>query len=171
MSGELLTKLTVWAAVTAYSVACAGTLLVRAGEPRPSWIRWAWTIGLCLFLLHVCCAFGFYHSWSHADAYSETARQTAAMTGMHWGGGLYFNYLFATLWLADVAWLWIAPDSHARRPRMISTVFHGFLFFLVVNGTVVFIHGPMRWYGLVLCGALVGFWLRRWRAFRALAIS
>lgn len=159
--GELLTKLTVWAAVTAYSIACAGILLARTGEPHASWIRWVWTIGLCLFLIHVGCAFGFYHGWSHADAYRETARQTAAMTGMHWGGGLYFNYLLATLWLADVVWLWIAPDNHSRRPRMISAAFHSFLFFLVVNGTVIFVHGPMRWYGLVLCVALVVLWFRR----------
>src|SRR5687768_15263236 len=54
--------------------------------------RWLWTIACLALLAHVTCAFAFYHQWSHAAAYRHTAEQTAAMTGMNWGGGLYFNY-------------------------------------------------------------------------------
>lgn len=155
-TGEFLTKLTVWLALTAYAWACAGLL---SGD-RSNGIRIVWSVGCAIFLAHVACAFGFHHGWSHADAYRQTARQTAAMTGMNWGGGLYFNYLFAALWLGDVVWWWLSPSSHARRARLVGAALHGFLFFLVVNGAVVFVRGPMKAYGLFLCVSLLVLWWR-----------
>ena len=32
------------------------------------------------------------HDWSHAAALEHTANQTQDVVGVHWGGGLYFNY-------------------------------------------------------------------------------
>jgi hypothetical protein len=86
--GELLTRLTIWLALLAYA-AGAGTLLLA--RSRPSWLtraRWMWTCGCGFFLAHVVCAFSYYHGWSHAAAYRETARQTGEMTGLRWGGGI-----------------------------------------------------------------------------------
>ncbi len=91
-------------------------------------------------------------------AYRETARQTGELTGFHWGGGLFLNYLLGVLWLADVVWWWMTPASFARRPRGLVLAWHGFLYFMVVNGTVVFGSGPVRWFGLLLCGGLVVLW-------------
>src|SRR5258708_31308395 len=56
--------------------------------------RGLWTLGCLLLWAHVACAFAVYHHWSHDDAYARTARETAEMIGVDWGGGIYFNYLF-----------------------------------------------------------------------------
>jgi hypothetical protein len=159
--GEFLTRLTIWVALCAYAVG-AGTLLLARG--RPQWVaraRCIWTLGCAFFLAHVFCAFSFYHQWSHAAAYRETARQTAEMTGLHWGGGIFLNYAFAAAWLADVLWWWLAPADFVRRSPRISRVWHGFFFFMVFNGTVVFGNGPVRWLGGLICIALAGLWRRR----------
>ena len=165
--GELLTKLSIWLAVVAYGFG-AGLQLCAHGRPR--WLdgaRWAWTAGCGLFLAHVFCAFGYYHHWSHAAAYRETARQTAALTGWRWGGGLYFNYVFAAAWLADVLCWWLAPASFIRHSRGLSALWRGFFFFMVFNGTLVFGHGPVRWLGVIVCGSLALLWWRRGKTIAA----
>src|SRR5437016_5284995 len=107
--GEWLTKGTIWLALCFYGMGAAG--LLASGHPaRLNRARWTWTFACTLFLAHVICAFSYYHAWSHAAAYRETARQTAELTGWQWGGGLYLNYLVALVWLADVLWWWLAPE-------------------------------------------------------------
>src|SRR5262245_656128 len=86
--GEFLTRWTVRIAVVLYVAA----LLSRRFSWR--WARGAWTAGCVLYLLHVVAAFHYYHHWSHDAAYESTARQTADVVGVHWGGGLYVNYAF-----------------------------------------------------------------------------
>ena len=163
-TGELLTKLSIWLAVLAYVI---GTGLILETRVRPSLkhaSRWVWTVGCAFFLVHVLCAFTYFHHWSHEAAYRETARQTAALTGLHWGGGLYFNYVFAFAWLADVLWWWLAPASFATRPCWLNGAWHTFLFFMAFNGAFIFVHGPIRWFGLLLCLAVAISWLRYWRS-------
>lgn len=164
--GEFLTRVSIWLALFAYTVG-AGMLLGRPDARRLVYARWVWTCGCVLFLAHVACAFSYYHDWSHAAAYHETARQTGDLTGWHWGGGLYWNYLFAAAWLADVLWWWLAPESFARRSPRLSAIWHGFFFFMVFNGTVVFGHGPVRGLGAVICSGLAGLWW--WRRRGAIA--
>lgn len=161
MPGELLTRATIWLALWAYALSVSTMLLSRQ---RPEWVkkaRWTWTIGCAFYLAHVACAFGYYHRWSHAAAWSETARQTAAVAGFSWGGGLLFNYLFTLLWLADVLWWWLAPERFARRSTRLTAVWHGFFFFMVVNGTVIFGRGPVRWFGAVICIWLAWLWWQK----------
>ena len=158
--GELLTRAAVWLALFAYAIG-VGTMVFARG--RICWLadaRRAWTVGCLFFLAHVGCAFGFYHGWSHASAYRETARQTGAVTGFRWGGGLFINYLFAVAWSADVLWWWLASGSFARRSRWLARIWHGFAFFMVFNGTVVFGSGPVRWLGALICAALAALWWR-----------
>ncbi|HEV7867207.1 MAG TPA: hypothetical protein VGO90_05965 [Chthoniobacteraceae bacterium] len=160
-SGELLTRLTIWLALGGYVIG-AGMLLFAQHQPR--WrlrARWAWTFGCAFFVAHVVCAFSSFHHWSHAEAYRETARQTGEMTGIHWGGGLFLNYLFGVAWLADVSWWWLAPESLARRSSLLAGCWHGFAFFMVFNGTVVFGNGPVRWFGLLISASLLGLWMRK----------
>ena len=161
-TGELLTKLTVWLALAAYAGATA--FIVRSPSPRA---RWLWTLGCALSLAHVLCAFGFFHHWSHAAAYHETARQTRELIGWDWGGGLFVNYLFTVVWFADVLWWWLAPAGHAHRSPAVTVLIHGFFFFMVFNGTVVFGHGPVRWYGAVICGTVACLWARYFHLRRA----
>jgi hypothetical protein len=65
----------------------------------------------------------------------------------------------AALWSADTAWWWAAPDHHRSRPRAVTAGLHAFLFFMVFNGAFVFVRGPLRWLGLVLCLAVAGLWV------------
>ncbi len=160
LNGELLTKLTVWLALGGYAL---GAALLRLARARRRWLAWArvmWTIGCAFFLAHVACAFAFFHGWSHAAAYRETARQTAGMTGVNWGGGLFLNYLFALAWLADVLWWWLAPENFARRPRALTVAWQGFFFFMVFNGTIVFGKGPVRWFGAAIGVGLALLWVK-----------
>jgi hypothetical protein len=140
-------------------------MLLVANE-RPTVLRrarWVWTIGCGCFLAHVAGAFAYFYHWSHAVAYRETARQTAELTGLHWGGGLYLNYLFALGWLIDVLWWWLAPERFARRSRKLTALWHGFMFFMVFNGSVIFGRGPVRWLGAIVCAGLAGLFSRQRR--------
>jgi len=102
-SGTFLTRLSIWLALCGYTIA-AGILLSAPCRPfRLAYARRAWTFGCAFFLAHVIYAFASYHHWSHAAAYRETARQTAALTGWDWGGGIFINYLFGLAWLTDVS--------------------------------------------------------------------
>ncbi|HEV3005325.1 MAG TPA: hypothetical protein VGX78_12740, partial [Pirellulales bacterium] len=107
--GELATRWTVRLALAGYFL--GGALRAENRTPRGRLIgRIAWTLGCLFYLAHIACAFHVYHGWSHAAAYRHTAEQTAALTGWNWGGGIYFNYLFTVVWLADaIAW-WCCRD-------------------------------------------------------------
>ena len=163
--GELLTRLTVWLALCGYAAGAAMLLLARG---RGHWLaraRWAWTFGCLCFLAHVASAFAFYHGWSHAAAYEETARQTADRTGHHWGGGIFLSYLFSALWLGDVLWWWLAPSAFVRRSSRLTAAWQGFFFFMVFNGTVVFGKGPVRGFGVLISVGLAALcWNTRRRA-------
>ena len=114
-------------------------------------------------MIHVACAFAFFHNWSHDRAYAHTAAQTQDIVGWEWGGGLYFNYLFTAAWIADVVRQWLRLDNSVRSSRMLGIAVHCFLAFMVVNATVVF--GPpfWKWIGagtVVAAGLLCWFRLR-----------
>src|ERR1035438_9442710 len=140
--GELLTRWTIRIAMALY----VASLATRAIAPRYS--RIAWTAGCGVYLLHVACAFEYFHHWSHAEAYAFTAQQTAAVVGLDWGGGLYVNYAFTLIWLADVCWWWADPPRYLARPRWIDLGVHGFLGFVAFNATVIFASGFSRWFGV-----------------------
>lgn len=121
--------------------------------------RAVWTLGCLLYLAHVLCAFQFYHHWSHREAYAETARRTAELLGWNSGVGLYFNYAFTLGWLADVVCWWAAPARRLARPRWLSLIWQGFFLFMVVNATIVFETGLVRWFGVAGCAALAAAWV------------
>jgi hypothetical protein len=162
-NGEFLTRLSIWLTLIAYVFAAGWMMQSRNRDDLRNRARTAWTLGCAFFLIHVISAFSFFHHWSHAEASRETARQTAALTGWHWGGGIYFNYVFAAAWLGDVLWWWLAPQSFARRPTWLSATWHGFFFFMVFNGAIVFGHGPVRILGVLICLVLVALWMRNRR--------
>lgn len=158
--GEVLTKLTIWIAVAGYFAGAAAYALSRGRRKWDSFARLAWTAACAALLGHVACAFHFHHGWSHAAAYRDTARQTAEVFRLEWGGGLYVNYALAALWVADVCWWWgRGLRAYRRRPWPLVVAWHAFLLFIVFNGTVVSAGGFVRWAGLGLCLGLVFVWL------------
>lgn len=156
-AGTLLTLWSVRLACALYVLALGSWLLEKG---RLAGV--AWTLGLLCYLVHMLTAFGVYHHWSHQEAYLDTARQTAEIFYVDWGGGLYFNYLFSVVWLADVVWLWADGTGYGRRPRWIAIAVHAFMAFMFFNATVVFAAGWTRRFGLAGCLLLLLLW--RYRA-------
>lgn len=160
MSGILLTRWTIRLALAAYALWLAGWLMAGnrplAGGTAPS--RWLYTLACGLFLVHVACAFGFYHHWSHAAAYDDTARQTEELIGISFGQGIYFSYLFLLVWVADVVWLWLAP-SH--RPAWLTVAVQLYMAFIAFNGAVIFESGVTRWAGIPVTLVLAALAIRR----------
>jgi len=158
--GELLTRITIWLAIVGYTV---GTFIFALARRRVRWDRAArivWTIACLSLVAHVVCAYQFYHGWSQASAYSETARQTNEVVGLNWGGGLFINYALVIGWMVDVGcWWWSGLNSYRRRPWQVVAAWHGFLIFIVFNATVVFKTAAVRWVGLCICVSLVAAWL------------
>jgi hypothetical protein len=158
-SGEFLTRSTIWIAIAGYAIGTVVFATIRKRSGAEWWTRLAWTIGCAALIAHFASAFEFYHSWSHASAYADTARQTAEVFKVNWGGGLLINYAVVSLWIADVAWWWFAGlDSYRRRPWLITILWHSFLIFIIFNATVVFKDGLVRWIGLFVCVILVMSW-------------
>ena len=159
-AGEFLTRSTVWISIAFYTIGC---LIFAVGNARPKsdyLARLAFTAALAALVGHYISAFQFYHSWSHESAYVETARQTAEVFKVNWGGGIFINYAVLMLWIADVGWWWLAgPGSYRRRPLWILLTWHGFLIFILFNATVVFKDGITRWVGLLVCAIVSLSWL------------
>jgi hypothetical protein len=167
--GEVVTRGTIDVALLLYASVLAGNLWVLplAGLPETHpWRRLArvfWTLGCAALWLHVAAAFGYYHHWSHAAATNDTAERTRVTLGVSFGGGIYFNYLFALVWTADCGWWWVARRSYERRPRWVGVVVQCYLLFIAINATIVFETGVVRAAGLVMAVALVGLAWRRWQ--------
>jgi hypothetical protein len=160
MSEELLTRSTIWISIVAYTIGCVLFASARRQSDNDRWTRLAWTTGCAALVAHFICAFQFYHGWSHDSAYSETARQTAAVFKINWGGGLFINYAVATMWTADVLCWWFAGlSSYRRRPWLLTLLWHSFLLFIIFNATVVFKDGLTRWLGLLTCLTLILSWV------------
>ena len=156
----LLTYTSVHLALLGYAV---GLLWVCCGRQK-TWrgaVRTVWTAGCVLFLVHVAAAFHYHYGWSHATALRETARQTAEVTGVESGSGLYLNYLFTILWVVDVAFWWLRPERYLQRSAFWDWGLHAFFLFLAFNATVVFEEGAVRWAAVAVLTAVVIVALRR----------
>jgi hypothetical protein len=150
--GELLINWSARVVVLFYLLRLAADALMADPTRRDRWARWAWTVGCAVYLVHVAFAFQFLHHWSHAAAVEHAARRTFEVVGFEFGAGVYVNYAFTLLWVADVVLWW--RRSLAGRPIaplyywLVQAIF-GFMMF---NATVVF--GPAFW-KWVAAGALV----------------
>jgi hypothetical protein len=120
----------------------------------------AWTIGCFALSAHFICAFHFYHHWSQESAYRDTARQTAAVVGYNWGGGLFINYAVLIGWIVDVSWWWRSGiNSYFQRRRLLVLAWHAVLIFIIFNATVVFKGGAVRWIGVAISLYLFVMWI------------
>jgi hypothetical protein len=134
----------------------------RPRELEPA--RMLWTAGVALAIVHAAAAFAVAYGWNHDAAVAGTARQTAAVTGIAWGGGLFANYLFLTLWLADAAWWWAAPAAYLRRPMALERGRLALFLFMFLNGAVIFASPAARMVGVPAVAAVGVTWLRGGRS-------
>jgi hypothetical protein len=160
---ELATRWTIRLALVCSLAGAMAEVSAGTAERRRRLARAAWTAGWGLYLAHVACAFQFYHHWSHAAAYFHTARRTADLFGRNWGAGLYFNYAFTAAWTLDTFTWWFRPSAR-RRARIPLIVWYGFFLFMVVNATIVFETGPVRWAAVVGLAMLWLTWIKSRRA-------
>jgi len=132
-----------------------------AQTERGQFARMCWTLAWAAYLVHLGMAFHWYHGWSHAAAMEHT-REVSGV-----GEGIYVSHLFTLLWTLDVAWWWLQPGAHARRSPWVDRLLHGFMAFVIFNGTVVYETGLIRWAGAAafaeLTAALIGARMRQSR--------
>lgn len=159
MPGEFLTRVTVWIALAGYAAGLILFLLSRGRPRQDNAARIFWTVGCIGLLAHIASAYHYYHGWSHTAAYAETARQTAQVYGLYWGGGLFINYVLMIGWIADVIWWWRGIKIYRHRPKIFSITWHVFLFFIFFNATVVFEGGFLRWLGLLFTATIIFVWV------------
>ena len=146
----------VFGAVAAAIVSWAASEITR-GTAR----RAFWSLAAVSMLVHSIAAFGTIYGWSHEVAVQATARQTREVTGFDSGSGIYVNYAFLTIWFADVVWWWRSPASYLVRPPWMSRAVRGFVWFMFVNGAVIFADGWMRAIGTLAVAAVALAWIRR----------
>jgi hypothetical protein len=146
---------TIW---TALACLAAAELARRPRPGRAAGTRGAWTVsaaGLAACVVHIAIAMIHRHGGSHAAAILETARQTEAVYGVAWGGGVYVNYAFVALWAADL-WRWRRRPL-APWPRAARWALRVFVLVIVFNAAVVF--ARKGWpLGIVLTTALAWAW-------------
>lgn len=138
--------------------ACAECLALR--RPDDSNARSFYTAAVALAIVHALAAFHVTYAWSHERALAATARQTAAVAGLAWGGGLFVNYAFLFLWLADAAWWWIAPMRRARRSVPLERTRLFLFMFMFINGAIVFAGLTGRVVGVPAVAAVATAWAR-----------
>jgi hypothetical protein len=159
-SSDLVVRATIWLALALFVAGEAGRRRARRSGSVEAWALPSFAAGALLCAAHFAAVFHWHHGWSHADAVAATARQTGQVFGLAWGGGVWFNYLFLTLWVGDVV-AWARHPASALRPPDRTTWFRrGFYFVIIVNAAVVFASWPMNLPGLVLCTALAWCWRR-----------
>lgn len=135
-----MTDVAVYGAVAGAIVSWAASEVARATMVR----RAFWSLAAALMLVHSVAAFGAIYGWSHEVAVVATARQTQDLTGFDSGSGIYVNYVFLLIWIADAVWWWQAPAHYAARPGWLSHFVDGFVWFMFLNGAVIFADGWMR---------------------------
>lgn len=128
---------------------------VALRQSRDNLARGAWTAGVALALVHVLLAFTFVYDWDHEAAVVATVRQAADRFGIGWRGGIYVNYVFVAVWLADTIWWWLAPSSRAARPAWVEQIRFAFFLFMFVNGAIVFAAGIGRVVGVAAVGTVI----------------
>jgi hypothetical protein len=124
-----------------------GEAFMRRSPASDRVARASWTIGIALALIHVFLAFQLIYAWDHEAAIAATVRPAAERFGMSWRGGIYVNYVFLMIWLADVCWWWWSPVSHASRPMGLERTRLGVFVFMFLNAAVVFASGGGRLVG------------------------
>lgn len=132
----------------------AGEALMNRSPTLDRWARTSWTLGVGLALIHVVLAFQLVYDWNHGTAVQATVDQAVDLFGWGWRGGIYVNYIFLAIWVADACSWWLAPMRRASRAAWVETTRRAFFVFMFVNGAIVFAAGISRVVGIA-CVSLV----------------
>jgi len=146
---DLLIRWTVRLSLAYWTLAVTTLLLGESADTsrlggKTRFGRWCWTFAWASYLIHLAVAFHFYHQWSHHHAMEHTREVSGS------GEGIFVSHLFTILWTLDVLWWWVAPGLYMRRPVWVGLLLHGFMVFIIFNGTVVYETGMIRWAGLAM---------------------
>jgi hypothetical protein len=139
--GDPLIRNTVRLALLYWTIAVA--LMLGSNSKRRT-ARLAWSLACAAYLVHVGTAFENAHRWSHAAAF-EHVKQAGGF-----GEGIFVSYFFTLLWTADVIWWWANRSGYENRSRWLGWAIHGFMIFMIINATIVFESGPIRWIAAIL---------------------
>ena len=89
---------TIWIALALF---VAGEFEARTSRSLQPVARGLFLLGALICVVHIVLAMSNVHGWHHAAAIEATAEQVNAVYGVRWGGGLYVNYVFTAVWIAD----------------------------------------------------------------------
>lgn len=155
--GDFPIRATIDLALLYWAIAVGVNLSQKSGDnsSRFAPARLLWTLACGAYLVHVAVAFEYAHHWSHAEAF-EHVRQASGF-----GEGIFVSYFFTLLWTVDVIWWWIDRVCYERRPRWLNIAIHGFMVFIIINATIIFESGPIRWIGIAV---LIGLGGLLWRS-------
>jgi hypothetical protein len=148
--GDFLIRNTIRVALLFWVIA-VGLML----QSKRNLARFLWTLACIGYWIHVATAFEYAHHWSHREAFNHVE----AISG--YGEGIFVSYFFTLLWMVDVIWWWGWRERYENRPKWISYFIHGFMVFVIFNGTVIFESGFIRWSGMIAFGGLVLLWFTR----------
>jgi hypothetical protein len=155
VSGPVVLRWTILAATVLW--AWSEILRIRQSD-RVEPARRLYTAALALALVHVAVAFDVAYAWSHEAAFEGTARQTAAVTGLRWGGGVFVNYLFLAAWTADALYWWASPNSYRQRGVRADRARLALFLFMFINGAIIFAGPVARAVGIPAIAAVCTLW-------------
>ena len=154
-----------WLAVLGLLAGEGGAAIGRRTGSEPRWAWLASAAGWSCLAVHMLVAMAVRHEWSHAAAVADTARLTAQVYGVAWGGGVYVNYAFLALWLA-VVWQWRASPAMLL-PQWLTWTWRGTVLIVVSNAAVVFAAPSRQIAGAIVTAGLVAAWWLSSRPARA----
>lgn len=131
------------------------TAELRGSKSTEHMIAWMWLIGALFAFGHSLGALMTFHHGSQTEALDSTAEQTQQLLGFRFGAGLYVNYLFVVVWVADAVFRLLAPMRYLSLPSWYRYSAIGFLVFIAINGAIIFKSGPIRGIGIG-CVCLLG---------------
>jgi hypothetical protein len=165
ITGESLMRWTIRLAIAC--VFLRFTLRLQAGDRSklapPAIECWLWGIGCLAYGCHVILAFQYIHDWSHDHSWQHTADETARLTGIQRGEGIWANYLFTAIWMLDTGRLLRARWRRRPTSQKLDAASCCVFVFMFFNATVVF--GPSHYRLLAIPALLVMF--LAWRRGRA----
>ena len=149
---------TIWISLGLFTAGEAGKRTLRRRRPVSPVVWWAWTAGLVLCIIHTVIAFDVRHGWSHDAALESTARQTKAVYGLDWGGGIFANYLFIGAWAWEAVRWRQSPATVIGQPRWLVRSLQAFYLVIILNAAVIFAGGSRRIAGGLLVLLLLWIW-------------